>query len=175
MAGVTPPVVTGASQAALDAVAAANASLFTHTSSVGNGTTVETDIVSDSIAGGTLAANGEVVSARYAGTLASSGTATRQLRAYFAGTGIFDSGALSVSVAGDWVMDVTLIRVSATVVRYAVALTLTGASLGAYANVGELTGLTLSSANVLKVTGQAGGVGAASNDIVAMLASVRKG
>jgi hypothetical protein len=65
-------------------------------------------------------------------------------------------------------------RVSATVVRYAVAMTLTGASLGAYANVGELTGLTLSGANVLKVTGQAAGVGAASNDLVAMLATVRK-
>ncbi len=178
MAGVTRAVVAAdVTQSELDvvaALAAANASLFKYYASVGNGTTVETDLVTSSIAGGTLATNGDVVTARYAGILVDSATATRQLRAYFAGSALFDSGALSVSVAGDWVMDVALIRVSATVVRYALSLTLTGASLGAYANVGELTGLTLSGANILKVTGQAGGVGAASNDIVAMLATVRK-
>jgi hypothetical protein len=159
-----------ATQAELDAAG----DLFVHFADAGNGTTVETDLVTDSIAGGVLAANGDEIRARYAGVLVSSATATRQLRVYFAGTAIFDSGALSVSVAGDWVIDLTIMRVSATVVRYAVAMTLTGASLGAYANVGELTGLTLSGANVLKVTGQAAGVGAASNDLVAMLATVRK-
>lgn len=164
-----------ATQAELDAVAAANARLFSHFANAGNATTVETDLVSDAVAGATLAANGDALIAMHAGILVSSASATRQLRVYFGGSLIFDSGALSVSVAGDWVIDTTIVRVSATVVRYAVAMTLTGASLGAYANVGELTGLTLSGANVLKVTGQAAGVGAASNDLVAMLATVRKG
>jgi hypothetical protein len=126
------------------------------------------------VAGGTLAANGDVITARVAGVLVSSGTATRQLRAYYAGQVIFDSGALSVSTASDWLMDVQIIRVSASVVRFAVALTLTGASLGAYANVDELSGLTLSASAVLKTTGQAAGVGAASDDVVAMFATVRK-
>ena len=38
---------------------------------------------------------------------------------------------------------------------------------------GELTGLTLSNTAVLKVTGQAAGVGAATNDIVAKLGWVQ--
>ena len=70
--------------------------------------------------------------------------------------------------------DVVIGGVPASVVRYAVALTLTGASLGAYANVDELSGLTLAASAVLKTTGQAAGVGAASNDVVAMFATVRK-
>lgn len=165
---------TGSTGATGPAGPAGNAALFLHFASVGNTGTTETDLVSDSVAGGTLAANGDVIAARYAGSLVSSGTATRQLRAYFAGTLIFDSGALSVSTAGDWIMDVTIIRVSASAARFSVALTLTGASLGAYANVDEVTGLTLSGANTLKVTGQAAGVGAATNDLVAMYATVRK-
>lgn len=165
---------TGSTGATGPAGPAGNAALFLHFASVGNTGTTETDLVSDSVTGGTLAANGDVIAAQYAGSLVSSGTATRQLRAYFAGTLIFDSGALSVSTAGDWIMDVTIIRMSASVARFSVALTLTGASLGAYANVDEVTGLTLSAANTLKVTGQAAGVGAATNDVVATYATVRK-
>ncbi len=171
---------SGAAVASVDAAVARITAVEAFTTplvasaSVGNVTTTETDLASFSVPGGTLAVNGDTIRGRYAGVLVSSASATRQLRAAFAGAALFDSGALSVSVAGDWVLDVVLTRVSATVVRYAVSLTLTGASLGSYANVGELTGLTLSAANILKVTGQAAGVGAASNDLVAMLAAVRK-
>jgi hypothetical protein len=69
-------------------------------------------------------------------------------------------------------MEVLLVRVSSTVVRYSVKLNTTGASASVYAAVGELTGLTLSNGNILKITGTAGGVGAATDDIVAMLGTV---
>ncbi len=39
-------------------------------------------------------------------------------------------------------------------------------------STGELTGLTLSGSNILKITGQAAGTGAATNDIVAKMGFV---
>lgn len=147
--------------------------IFTYNTDAGNTTTSETDLYTDSVLANTLGTNKDIIEARYAGEMVNSATATRQLKIYFAGTAIFDTGTLSLSAASDWDIEVMIIRVSATVVRYSVKLNLTGASLSAYANVGELTGLTLSNANILKITGQAAGVGAATNDIVARLGTVK--
>jgi hypothetical protein len=146
--------------------------LFDHYADAGNTTTTETDLYSDTLAAGRLAANGEKIDAEYSGTFVSSATATRQIKVKFAGTTIFDTGTLTLSLSAAWVCYVTLIRVSSTVVRYSVSFTTEGAALAAYTAVGELTGLTLSGTNVLKATGQAAGVGAATNDIVAKLGSV---
>lgn len=146
--------------------------LFDHFVNAGNGTTVETDLYSDTITAGQLAANGDKLQAQYGGVFVSSATATREIKIYFAGTQIFDTGALTLSLSSAWTAFVTVIRVSATVVRYMVSFTTEGAALAAYTAVGELTGLTLSGTAVLKITGQAAGVGAASNDVVAKLGSV---
>lgn len=146
--------------------------IFSYINNAGSTGTSETDLYSDSVASNVLSTDKDKLESRYAGEMVNSATATRQLKVYFGGTAIFDTGALSLSAASDWDLDVLIIRVSATVVRYSVKLNLTGASLSAYANVGELTGLTLSNANTLKITGQAAGVGAATNDIVAKLGSV---
>ncbi len=148
--------------------------LFDHYADAGNTTTVETDLYSDTTAAGTLGANGDKIEAEYGGAFVSSGTATREVRLYFAGTAIFDTGALTLSLSSAWTMYVTLIRVSATVIRYMVSFTTEGAALSAYTAVGELTGLTLSGTNILKITGQAAGVGAATNDITAKLGTVQK-
>lgn len=146
--------------------------LVDHYTTVGNGTTVETDLYSDTLAAGLLATNGDKVSATYGGSFVSSGTATREVKLYFAGTVIFDSGALTLSLSAAWNMDVLIIRVSASVIRYAISFTTEGAALAAYTAVGELTGLTLANTAVLKVTGQAAGIGAASSDILAKLGTV---
>jgi hypothetical protein len=146
--------------------------LFDHYTSVGNVTTSETDLYSDSIAADTLANNGDKLEAEYGGVFVSSGTATRQIKIYFGGTAIFDTGALTLSLSSAWTAYVTIIRVSSSVVRYMISLTTEGAALAAYTNVGELTGLTLSNANILKITGQAAGAGAATNDIVAKIGNV---
>lgn len=153
-------------------IAKVGGTIFSYITDAGNSTTTETDLYSDSIPANALATSKDKIEARYAGEFVSSGTATRQLKCYFGGTAIFDTGALSISLSADWDMEVLIIRVSASVVRYSVKLNTTGASSTVYANVGELTGLTLSNANILKITGQAGGVGAASNDIVAKLGTV---
>ncbi len=148
-------------------------SLFNHFTDAGNGTTVETDLYSDTIAAGQLATNGDKLGAAYGGVFVSSGTATREIRLYFAGTALFDTGALTLSLSSAWTMYVEIIRVSASVVRYMISLTTQGAALAAYTAAGELTGLTLANTAIIKVTGQAAGVGAASNDIVAKMGYVR--
>jgi hypothetical protein len=146
--------------------------IFDHNTDAGNSTTTETDLYSDTLPANTFAVNSDKVDAEYGGIFVSSGTATREIKLYFAGTVIFDTGLLTLSLSSAWTMYATVIRVSSTVVRYMVSLTTQGASSSAYTSVGELTGLTLSNTNILKITGQAAGVGAATNDIVAKMGCV---
>lgn len=145
--------------------------IFENFTDVGNSGTSETDLYTYTTPANTLATNGEQIQSEYGGVFVSSGTATRQVRIYFGGTAIFDSGALTLSLSSAWTVYVTIVRVSSTVIRYAVSFTTQGAALSAYTSVGELTGLTLSNTNILKITGQAAGVGAATDDIVAKIAT----
>lgn len=146
--------------------------LFNHFTDAPNSTTAETDLYSDSIAAGQLATNGDKLEGECGGVFVSSGTATREVRIYFGGTMIFDTGALTLSLSSAWTSYVTIIRVSASVVRYMVSFTTEGAALAAYTAVGEVAGLTLANAQVMKITGQAAGIGAASSDIVAKMGYV---
>jgi len=137
----------------------------------GNATTVETDLHSYTTIANTFSTNGESISANYGGVFAGSGgTATRQLKVYFAGTVIFDSTPLLITADSYWTVTILLMRVSSTVVRYMVYMNSQLAPIAVYTEAGELTGLTLSSTNVLKLTGQAAGVGAATDDILLRLA-----
>ena len=145
-------------------------SLFNYTTNAGNVSTDETDLYTDTIAATTLATNADKLFANSSGSFAGSGTATRQLRAYFAGTLIFDSGALSIAGNSDWRLEITIIRVSNTVVRCSAALNTGGASTSVYTKYTEITTLNLTTTGyVLKTTGTAAGVGAASDDIVARM------
>lgn len=142
---------------------------FDHFVNAGNTTTSETDLYSDTIPANGLGTDGDKLAVEYGGVYVSSGTATRQIRIYFGGSVIFDTGALTLSLSSAWTAYVSIIRVSATIIRYMISFTTEGAALAAYTAVGELTGLTLSNSNIIKITGQAAGVGAATNDIVAKL------
>lgn len=146
--------------------------LFNSITDVGNINLLETDLISNSIAAGQLVSNNDKIISEYGGTFVSSGTATRQIRIYFGGTVIFDTGALTLSLSSAWVVNCTIIRKSATEIRYMVSFVTEGAALSAYTSVGEVTGLTLSNANTLKVTGEAAAVGAATDDIVLKLSQV---
>lgn len=143
--------------------------IFDNSVDAGNVTTGETDLYSYTMPASTLASNGEKIQAEYGGIFVSSATATRDIKLYFAGTAIFDTGTLTLSLSSAWCLYVTIIRVSASVIRYSISLTTEGAALAAYTAVGELTGLTLNNTNILKITGQASGVGAATGDITAKL------
>lgn len=146
--------------------------LFDHFTDIGNVTTGETDLYSDTIPAGQLSANGQKIESEYGGTFVSSGTATREVKIYFGGTVIFDTGALTLGLSSAWTVYTCIMRVSASIIRYSISFTTEGAALSAYTAVGEVTGLTLSGTQIIKITGQAGGVGAATNDIVAKIGYV---
>lgn len=133
----------------------------------------EADIYTHTLAANTFNGNGDKVTALYAGNFVTVGTEATQLKVKFAGTTIYDSTAPAVATGtSSWVVNVTLIRVSSTVIRYAIALNTTGASGFVYASSGELTGLTLSGTNILKITGTSSGVGSGSGDIVGKMGYV---
>lgn len=151
--------------------------LFDHYANVGNVGTGEDDLYSDSIAAGQLAANGDKLHAVYSGTWVGHATATRELRVYFGGSLVFDSTAYSSTVGGPFNAALDVIRVSASVVRVASAVMLPSyTALGNlpinFSDSVEVTSLTLANAQILKITGEAASTGAATNDIVARLASV---
>jgi hypothetical protein len=145
--------------------------LFDHFADVGSGTTVETTLYTDTIAAGQLSVNGQQIEFAYSGKYASA--VTKDIRLKFAGTTLFDSGALTITT-GSWSVEGVVQRVSATVVRWLVRYN-SDSSTAADRSVtkqGETTGLTLANTAVLAVTGQAGASGA-NNDIVAQRGKVK--
>jgi hypothetical protein len=127
----------------------------------------EADIYSDTLPANIFATNGDKVSAMYSGNFVTVGTELTQLKVYLAGTAIWDStGVAPATGTTSWKVNVDLIRVSSTVIRYTVSLSTTGATGYVYAKSGELTGLTLSGTNILKITGTSTGVGSGAGDIV---------
>lgn len=133
----------------------------------------EADIYTDTTPANIFATNGDKIIASYNGNFVTVGTELTELKAYFAGTAIWDSTGVAPSTGTtSWRVYVELIRVSSTVVRYNVSLNTSGASGFVYDTSGELTGLTLSGTNILKLTGQSSGVGSGSGDIVGKAAYV---
>jgi hypothetical protein len=139
----------------------------------GNSGTSETDLYSITLSASTLDADKEKIEAQYAGVFVFSATATRRLRIYFAGTSIFDTGALTLAAAGTWDIYLTLIRTGSTTGRAIVSMTVQGAPLAAYTAETDLTGLDFTTTNILKITGTAAATGAATNDIVAKIGGVK--
>lgn len=143
-----------------------------HYANVGNITTAETDLYSDQLIAGLLAENGDKVIAEYAGSTTNHTTATRRVRIYFGGTVIYDSTALVTNPGADWVVRVVCIRASSGQVR-CFTFWSSGSSFAApVVNYAAVTGLTLSNTQIIKITGQAAGTGAASNDIIAKAGTI---
>lgn len=132
----------------------------------------EDDLYTHTTAASTLAANGQALEQTEHVQFVSSATAARRLKKYFGGTLIFDSGSLTLTLGGDFVLTTLIVRESATVVRCSVSVVTTSASTIPYATYTRITGLTLSGTNILKTTGIASGTGAASGDIVNKLSKL---
>lgn len=147
-------------------VARIGGSIFEHIADATVGG-AETDIYTNTLTANIFGNNKEKIIAEYGGNFVTVGTELTQLKVYFAGTAIWDSTGLAPATGTtSWRVYVELIRVSSTVVRYTVSLNTTGATGYVYCTVGELTGLTLSGTNILKITGTSSGVGSGSGDIV---------
>lgn len=156
--------------------AVAGCALFDHFADASSTSTdgTENDLYSDTTAADTLATNGDKIEAWYGLTTVSSATANRRIRAYFGGTLVCDSGTITTSSAGHVELGLLILRETSSVVRVIARLVVTGATFQPTATYTRITGLTLSSTNILKVTGTASGTGAASGDIVAKLGTVVK-
>lgn len=146
--------------------------LFNSFTDSGNSTTAETDLVSNTIAAGQLASAGDKIEAEYGGTFVTHATATRRIRVYFGGVALFDTTAVVISANSGWIVKCTIMMRSATTVRYMIQLVTVDSSRSVYTSVGEDSSLNLASTNILKITGQAGAAGAATNDIVLKLSQV---
>lgn len=138
--------------------------LSVSTTTVGNSGTTETDLFSFSVPENTLRKDRESLEFWFGGTLLSHATATRQLRVKFGATTIFDSTAQTNTTNYEFSIRGQIIRVNATSQKSIVFLNTTQAQLFVFADY-TTSAETLSSASILKLTGQAGGVGAATNDI----------
>lgn len=145
--------------------------LFDHFADAGNGTTVETDLYSDSTPAGLLDVNGNKITARYGLSTVANALATRRVKVYYAGTLVLDTGALTTAVARYIDVNVLVIRETAAIVRVVASAAVDGQANTT--QVTRITGLTLANAQILKITGTAAGVGAATNDIVANIGTVR--
>lgn len=144
-----------------------------HFDSVGNSGTLVTVLYSDSTPAVHLDTNGKKVEYIYTGTYVGSGTATKNLFLTNTGVNLIDTGTYTIVATGSWVMRAFLIRESATSVRYNVTVNNFPASVNTYTSTGTLTGLDLTGPFILLLRAQAGGVGAATNDIVATSGSVK--
>jgi hypothetical protein len=134
---------------------------------------VETDLHSFTTPAASLGTDGDGFTMTSAGLFAGNASATSQLRVYFGGTQIFASGALTAAAAGSWHIEVGIIRDSSTSVRCITKFTAANAVTPPLVSQTDVTGLTLSNSNVLKVTGQGGGASPAVNDITYKLGRIR--
>jgi len=138
---------------------------------VDNVGTGETDLFTYTTKASTLAADGEKLNFNIGGTF-NDLTATAQLQFYFGGTNIGNTGALTVSATGGWSANIFVIRTSSTTVRALVTVTTPGASTAVYTTQTDVTGLTLSNTNIIKITGTAAGASGGNGDISAKLGTI---
>ncbi len=166
----TLPVANGGTNATTSAGARTSlnvgSTLAYSTTTQGNShETNEIDLYAPSIPGATLANNGESLEFWFAGTILGHATATRQIKVKFGATTIYDSGAAIFPSNSEWSLRGMIIRTGATTQKCIVFLNNTTATLFTFADYSTASE-TLSGAITLKITGQAGAVGAAINDII---------
>lgn len=132
------------------------------TTAVSNGTTVETDLYTYTTKANTLNATGEMIEMELPVTLTDA-TADKVVKVYFAGTEIYTTGTLAGTLStGEF--KITVMRTGASTASAKVSLTQVA---GLITIQTDLTGLTFSGTNIIKVTGQASGVTGGSGDITA--------
>lgn len=141
--------------------------LFAHYTTSGTSSVAETDLYSDTLAAGQLAANGDTIYVDFT-TQYAPGAATRRVRLYFGGTVIYDSTAIAGPGNSTLTGRATIVREDASTVRCSVQIVVSAAgySTSTVASYTRITGLTLSNTQIVKLTGQSSVVTA--NDITAV-------
>ena len=133
--------------------------------------TTETDLYSYTTLANRLNATGEKIVAVYAGTF-NDATASSQIKVVYGGQTIGDTGALTMSVTGAWIVNCSIMRTGANTARAMVSISTPGASTASYTKYTSLTGLTFTGTNILKITGTAGGATGGNDDITASYGNI---
>ena len=121
-----------------------------------NSLLTETDLYSYTSVTNRLNTIGEKIISAFAGTFNDT-TASSQLKVYFAGNVIGDTGALTMSVTGAWIVSVSIMRTGISTARAIVNISTPGASTASYTKYTNVTGLNFATTNIIKITGTAAG------------------
>lgn len=113
---------TGYEQDGYSDITIPGGTLFSHYADATTSSTSEQDLYQDVILAGTLTANGDVLKAEYAGT-AMNGGDSKTLKVYFGGTALL---SFATTTEERWAIAVTIIRCSASVIRYSIAVNING-------------------------------------------------
>lgn len=151
-----------------------NSSITRNTTQALNSGTSETDLHTFTIPANTInSSSSPILSAKYAGLL-SDITASSQLKVYFGGQVIFDTGAFPLSNTGSYEINVTFIPTGSGTAKVNVTLVppISIASLPTSVYT-SLSSLNFTTTNVIKITGTASGAGGGSNDISCEMSAVQ--
>lgn len=140
---------------------------------VSNTSTTETDLYTYTTPANTFGTNGDELFFHTTG-LFNDATATVNIKLYFGGNLLAQTTALSLTGTGTWSMDAHLIRVSSSVVRTDFAFFTGASATGEVISYVEVTSLTLSGTNIIKVTGTAPGGTGGTGDITAKFGKIIK-
>lgn len=142
--------------------------LTVNSTPVGNVGTGEDNLITYSVPANMLLVNGQYLRFEMAGTFAASAN-NKRVRVYFGSTLLFDTGALAITAAGDWIVRGTILRTGAATQRCMTEFISNEAAMLASCDYVDATE-TLSGALTLKATGEA----TADNDIVQKFLLVEK-
>lgn len=139
--------------------------------------TTHTDGTEDTLYTHTLqasqfSANGDKIAGVFQLAIVGHAVSTDRIRLYVAGTAIFDTTALNFPLGAQLTLDFEVIRVSATVLRASVAASTSSATVIAYSQYVEITGLTLSNTQIVALKAIATGTNSAAGDVTAKLGTI---
>lgn len=132
----------------------------------------EDTLYTHSLQAGQFANNGDKISGFYQLAIVGHAVSTDRIRLYCAGTAIFDTTALNFPLSAALTIEYSVIRVSASVLRASVACTSNSATVIAYSQYVEITGLTLANAQVVALKAIATGTNSAASDVTALLGTI---
>lgn len=149
------------------AIAKVGGVIFTDTTTIGNVTTGDDTLKSYTLPVNILFVDKQTINATCSGTFAATGN-NKRIRVKYGATTIFDSGAMAISIASSWVVELEIIRTSFNTekcnVRFICSDPVAGAKTSYSTAAENTTGTSL-----LAVTGEA----TATNDIVSEMFKVR--
>lgn len=140
-------------------------------------TTTHTDGTEDTLYTHTLqasqlAVNGSFITGCYQLAIVGHAVSTDRIRIYFGGTAIFDTAALNFPLSAALTIEFAVVRVSSTVVRASVAATTNSATVIAYSQYVQVSGLDLTTTAILALKAIATGTNSAASDVTAQAATV---